>query len=109
MPTLHPSRTNPNAASQESIPDSPWRAGAWEHLGQATPGRFHSEASPGVGLELPSGHRWQGPGGSLGPDLEEMQRECCGNARYEQCKEAMNLDRKIRKGFPEEGLREKGD
>lgn len=38
-----------------------------------------------------------------------MQRECCGNASYEQCKEAMNLDRKIRKGFREEGLREKGD
>lgn len=68
-------------------------------------------------LRLPQGLAWRCPGGtdgrvlggSLGPDLEEMQRECCGNARYEQCKEAVNLDRKIRKGFPEEGLREKGD
>lgn len=63
MSTLHPSRTNPNAASQDSIPDRPWGAGALEHLAQATPGRLHSEASPGAGLGMLLGHRWQSPEG----------------------------------------------
>lgn len=70
-----------------------------EHLAQANPERFQSKASLGLACVCPRVHRWQSLGGLCALALRRCREDACGTAKYMQCKEAVNLDRKIRKGF----------